>query len=102
MTDVGWEQRPVATVQRYRDVAQRAFERGETLLDDGSFTDPVPLERLIEFLREQIEHADNGELPWRRGGFALTRYMGDFEWRPAGEELENDAYELQRIWSDEP
>lgn len=101
---VGWERRSAETAAAYRAVAERALVEAGELRDVWSF-DPKRVElvdRLIGFLRTHVEHAKAGELPSRRFGFALTRFMDDFEWRPEGERLFDTAHELSNIWSPRP
>jgi hypothetical protein len=54
--------------------------------------------RLIGFFEEHRDHARLGLLPTRAHGYPLTRFMGDHEWGPDGNELQASAYDLQEIW----
>jgi len=61
------------------------------------------VDRLVGFLEEQLAAARSGSLPPRKGyGFALTRYMDDYEWGEEGTRLVDLVHELQRIWSEQP
>jgi hypothetical protein len=57
---------------------------------------------LTERLRQQLvtsrDAARRGELPPRGGGFPLTRFVGEYDWGPDGDELVDRVYALQRIW----
>lgn len=61
------------------------------------------IDRLIGFLEDQLASAREGKLPPRKGyGFALTRYMDEYEWGEEGRKLFDLVLALQRIWSEQP
>jgi hypothetical protein len=46
--------------------------------------------------------ADLGELPRRDYGFALTRFMDEYEWGTEGDRVWDLVHQLLHIWRDQP
>jgi hypothetical protein len=60
-------------------------------------------DRLLGFLDEQLIAARAGTLPARRGyGFALSRYVDEYEWGEEGSRVLELVHDLQHIWSEQP
>jgi hypothetical protein len=61
------------------------------------------LDRLVGFLDNQLVAARSRRLPPRKGyGFALSRYMDEYEWGEEGRKLFDLILALQTIWSEQP
>ena len=54
--------------------------------------------RLVGLLRDELDRAQRGELPPPEHGFPLTRFVGDYEWRPEGTTVVERVYAMQRYW----
>ena len=86
----GWERRSPARAEEYLALVRVALGEARALRNGNTDT-------LVELLEEQERHAERGELPWRQGGFALTRFLGEWEWGAEGERVLDLAYRLQEL-----
>jgi hypothetical protein len=84
------------------DDALAEATRARTRWSDAGELERVALvDTLIGFLIAQRDKARHGELPPSRDagyGFALTRFMDDYEWRPEGDDLLKRVHAMQDIW----
>jgi hypothetical protein len=100
---LGWERRSPATSEDYRALTEailaKAVELRHRWSEAGDRSGVELVDRLIGFLEEQRDNARQGLLPARAHGFALTRFMGDYDWGPDGKEMQAMVYDLQELWA---
>lgn len=102
--ELGWEQSTQETSNAYAVAAERALAEAEHVRDrwvsGGDSSGVEVADRLLGFLQQHRDNARKGILPSREFGYALTRFMDDYEWRPEGSRLQDLVCAMRDIWAE--